>query len=266
MTEFRNQKGSLRIHLFDDRGQLDEFAADATVRSLAGGTGSGRDATMPQTLCVASGDSPRGVYAALAEWQRSGELDTSRLVVVKLDEWHRMSMDDPATCEVFVRDLVLGPLGIPAERYVGFDSDAADPAAECARIDREVDRIGGIGVAVLGIGRNGHIGLNEPGPALEARSHFVKITERTKEHAMIAGRTVDYGLTLGMRDLLASRHALVLATGSGKEAALETLFSGKITLDCPATLMLLHPNLDIICDASVVAPFEKAIERLVKIV
>jgi len=105
-------------------------------------------------------------------------LDTSQLVVVKLDEWHRMRMDDPSTCEVFVQDLVVGPLGISADRYVGFDSSAADPTVECARIDREIDRIGGIGVAVLGIGRNGHIGLNEPGGSLEARSHFVEVTER----------------------------------------------------------------------------------------
>lgn len=254
MTAYTNERNTLRVHIFDSRVELDSYAAGRIAASI--------EADPQAALCVATGDSPRGVYAALAERRRSGELNTSQLIVVKLDEWHRMRMDDPSTCEVFVQELVVGPLGISAERYVGFDSDASDPAVECARVDGELDRIGGIGVAVLGIGRNGHIGLNEPGPALEPRSHYVEISDRTKGHVMIAGRTVDYGLTLGMRDLLASRHAVLIATGSEKEAALEQLFSGRISLDCPATLMLLHPNLDIVCDASVVALFRGAIERL----
>jgi galactosamine-6-phosphate isomerase len=253
-TEYRNRQSTVRIRLFDDRAEMEKFVTEEVVSFVGSATAA--------SLCVASGDSPRGVYAGLAERHAAGGFDTDGLTVVKLDEWHRMGMDDPSSCELFVQELVVGPLGIPASRYIGFNSDAEEPQQECERIDRALDGIGGIGMSILGVGKNGHIGLNEPGSAIELRSHRAKISERTKTHAMITGRTVDYGLTIGMRDLVASQRAVLMVSGTGKEEALRALFSGVITLDCPATLMLLHTSLDIVCDAKVVA--RAAIESLVK--
>lgn len=263
-TDYQNRRGTLRVHVLDDPSQFDSYVAEEVIGFFAGAattTSVGPGGT-PNTLCVASGDSPKAAYDALAERRATGRFDTSGLTLIKLDEWHPMGMDDPSSCELFLRRHLVEPLGIPGERYIAFDSGARDPEAECARIDRALDAAGGIGLSILGVGKNGHVGLNEPGGSLELRSHYQKISERTKTHTMLGGRNVEFGLTLGMRDLLASRRAMLLVRGEGKEEALRELFSGRISLNTPATLMLLHGNLDIVCDARPVAPVRSAIEEL----
>lgn len=251
---FQNSRGTVRINVFADPAELAAYVADRVVAFTAD--------TKTATLCVASGESPKKTYAALADRHASGRFDTSSLTVIKLDEWYAMSMDDPSSCEVFVRERVLVPLEIPDNRYIAFDSNTADPDGECVRVNHAIDTAGGIGLAIVGVGKNGHIGLNEPGTSLELRSHRTKISHHTKAHSMLTGQRPEFGLTLGMRDLLASRRLIVLVRGDGKEEAFRNLFAGRIRLDSPVTLMLLHPNLDIVCDEAAISPVRPTIEEL----
>ena len=84
---------------------------------------------------------------------------------MKLDDWLGVPLDHPASCEHYVRANLLEPLRIDSERYVGFRADAADPAQECERVQAELDRRD-LDVCILGLGINGHLGLNEPAPSL----------------------------------------------------------------------------------------------------
>ena len=117
------------------------------------------------TLCAATGGSPTRMYELLVEEaSRQPEL-FSQFTVLKLDEWGGIPMDHPGTCESYLRNYFVGPLQIPEDRYIAFQSDPENPEAECERIQQILDQKGPIDICILGIGMNGHIALNEPAPS-----------------------------------------------------------------------------------------------------
>ena len=203
-------------------------------------------------LCAPTGHSPAGLYRELIrESARQPDL-LRNFRVVKLDEWLEMPPSDPASCEHYLQRRLIEPLGIAAERYISFDAEAKDPAKECARISAEVDRQGPIDVCILGLGRNGHVGLNEPAPHLQPHCHVAKLSEETRGHMMMSGRGTKpaSGLTLGMGDILASRNILLLVTGEGKQRAIGRFLEATVTTDLPASFLWLHPNVDVMLDDS----------------
>jgi galactosamine-6-phosphate isomerase len=179
--------------------------------------------------------------------------------ILKLDEWCGLAMEDPATCERYLRDWLVDGLQM-GDRYVGFDSRPADPEAECRRVAGWLARNGPIDTCVLGLGVNGHIGFNEPGPSLRRHAHVARLSEASLGHAMLErarGRPT-CGLTLGMADVLHAGGGLLLVSGAAKQAALRRLLDGPISTDFPASLLALHRNLQVLCD---VAAFPEADSR-----
>jgi galactosamine-6-phosphate isomerase len=201
-------------------------------------------------LCPASGFTPLRTYELLAEHAAQHAADFRSLRVVKLDEWGGLAPDDPGACEAQIKTLVMGPLGITADRYFGFASNAADPQAECERIRRRLATEGPIDLCVLGLGMNGHIAMNEPAAFLQASAHVASLTESTLRHPMLADARSKpaFGLTLGMADLLASREILLLVSGAAKREPLRKLLRREITTNFPASFLWLHPNWTLLCD------------------
>jgi galactosamine-6-phosphate isomerase len=203
-------------------------------------------------LCAPTGHSPAGLYRDLIrESARQPDLLRS-FRVVKLDEWLGVPPGDPVSCEHYLQSRLVGPLAIAAERYFAFDSQTKDPARECARISAELERQGPIDVCILGLGRNGHMGLNEPGPSVQPHCHVAKLSAQTLGHAMMSGRDTKpaFGLTLGIGDILASRKIVLLVTGDGKERAIERFLEASVTTDLPASFLWLHQDVEVLLDDS----------------
>lgn len=205
-------------------------------------------------LCAATGNSPIGLYAALARKASADRGFFAALRIVQLDEWGGMPAEDPGSAERYLRTRLLAPLDISRDRYIGFASTAADPSAECGRIRSELDRRGPIDVCILGLGVNGHVGFNEPGPALVPRCHVAQLSQESRRHAMVRGmaRPPEFGLTLGMRELLASQRLILLVTGEEKDRALAGLLSGVVSTTLPASFLWLHRNVDCLIDRGTV--------------
>ena len=222
-------------------------AAAATVIAAA-------TANSDLLLCVATGDSPAGLYQELSrEADRQPDLFRC-LRVVKLDEWLGVPASDAASCEHFLRSRLLGPLAIATERFISFDPEATDPPAECARICAELARQGPIDLCILGLGKNGHVGLNEPGPSLQPHCHVAKLSEATRRHAMFQSSEArpEFGLTLGIGDIMNARKIVLLITGAGKERAIAEFLDGVVTTELPATFLWLHHDLEVFLDDSCV--------------
>jgi galactosamine-6-phosphate isomerase len=197
-------------------------------------------------LCAATGNSPSGLYAQLA---RQGAKDPAffrGLRIIKLDEWGGLPENHPATCEHYLRTRLVDPLRIPPERYLSFQSAPPDPAAECARIRAALDATGPIDLCILGLGRNGHLGFNEPAAVLEPHCHVARLSETSLGHHMVQAirDKPSFGLTLGMRDIMQAGRIILLVWGENKAEPLRTLLSGKITTGVPASLLWLHPRVD----------------------
>ena len=169
-------------------------------------------------LCLAGGSTPARTYQLLAEsYARDAGLFGS-LRVLKLDEWGGIGLNDPGSCESCLRTHLIDPLGLNHERYFGFNSNPADPQLECAKIRQLLTETGPIDLCVLGLGLNGHVGLNEPAASLQPAAHVARLTEVSLRHQMLANsRTLpSYGLTLGMAEILASSEVLLLVSGANK--------------------------------------------------
>lgn len=205
-------------------------------------------------LCVATGSSPRRAYELLAEKRRDEPRLFERLRVLKLDEWGGLPPEHPGTCETYLRRWLIEPLGISAERYLTFRGDAAEPEAECGRIREMLRAHGPIDLSVLGLGLNGHLGMNEPADELSLEAHVAPLSKETAQHSMIRDATppVRFGLTLGMGDLLQSHRILLLVNGAAKRDALRRLRAGRVTTQFPASLLWLHRGVTCLCDREAV--------------
>ena len=229
----------MEIYNCADYTQMSDRAA-----SLAGSLL--RERAQP-VLCAATGGSPTGLYGFLVQHLRG-----HRVTLIQLDEWGGIDQDDPNSCASYLRKHLVTPLGLASDEFIHFDSNPADPLVECVRMDDRLARIGAIDCCILGLGRNGHLGFNEPGDWLHATCHVAALTDETMQHQMSEAMEVKprYGLTLGMKQILLSRKIILLITGSGKKAAFDVLMTGHVTTAVPASFLWLHENVSVFVDES----------------
>jgi galactosamine-6-phosphate isomerase len=201
-------------------------------------------------LCVSAGGTPAPTYRRLAEAAQRTPRLFSRLRILQVDEWGGLPPKNPATCESDLRSRVLLPLKVTRDRYVGFKSNAANPKAECARVSRWLGAHGPIDICILGLGLNGHVAMNEPASELTPRVHVARLARSSQKHPLLKDlpRKPQFGLTLGMADILHSRKILLLVSGSHKREPLERLLRSRVTSRIPASFLWLHPDAHILCD------------------
>jgi galactosamine-6-phosphate isomerase len=229
--------------VFADYESLSRFAANWLIECLR---------ERPEALfCLATGATPVLTYSLLAERLADERKLAERMRVVKLDEWGGLDMDDPATCEQSLRATLIDPLGL-GDRYVSFDSAAADPQAECDRVARWLVEHGPIDICVLGLGINGHLGFNEPASYLRPHAHVADLSPDSLAHSMLqnALSRPKYGLTLGMADIFQARQIRLLVSGQAKREPLRRLLAGQIATEFPASLLALHADVRIWCDSA----------------
>lgn len=210
-------------------------------------------------LCLATGATPARAYEWTAAKGKKLPALLSQLRVLKLDEWAGLASTDPGSCEFFLRQRVVAPWGISPERFEGFGCHPRPPKLECERMRKWVVRHGPIDLCVLGLGRNGHLGFNEPGPNLCPVAHLATLAEETRKHSMLGQSTVrpEQGLTLGMAEILQSRRIFLLVSGRHKRQALRRLLRGEITTEFPASFLWLHPQTTLFCDRAAVGAQRK---------
>jgi galactosamine-6-phosphate isomerase len=233
---------SLKIHLLGTYDAMSRRAADFICREL--------ERRPSLLLCVSAGGTPTGAYNHLAARCGAEPGLFRQMRVLQIDEWSGLTPGDPATCEADLRTKVLQPLGITRHRYQGFRTDAPDPEAESARIARWLAANGPIDVCILGLGRNGHVAMNEPANALTLHAHVAALAASSRKHAMLndLAKKPRYGLTLGMADILRSRRIVLLVNGKGKRPALRALMLPRVTPRFPASFLWLHPDATVLCD------------------
>lgn len=202
-------------------------------------------------ICLATGLSPKWTYELLVAHALEEPDLFAQLRWMKLDEWGGLAMDDPATCEYFLRHALLNQLEVPPERYFGWESHPADAEAECKRVADWLSVNGPVDIQVLGLGENGHLGFNEPAHHFQSGPHVARLSPVSLAHSMLDQRKgqVDYGLTLGMDDILGSRRIFLLVSGKRKSEQLRRLATGQVSPGFPASSLQDHPAVSIFCDA-----------------
>ena len=231
----------MNITYFDDYASLSEGAADLLVKELK--------EKKDLLVCSATGGSPQGLYERLAKTARQDASLFDQLRILKLDEWGGIPMADPDSCHSYLKEKVLKPLAISPDRYEEFDSEVDDLKGECKRVQQLIDQRP-IDVCILGLGKNGHLGFNEPAEFLQFDCHVAKLAAITVKHSMVQAMSQipTFGITVGMKGIFNSRKVVLLITGSEKEGAIKRLMTKEVTSQLPASLLWLHPNVECLVD------------------
>lgn len=217
-------------------------------------------------VCLPTGTTPLPVYERLPGRLRDRGTAAARATLVLLDEYLGLPPDHPARCDRTLERTVLGRLEPPAPAFVAFDVDGSDPAAACAAFDRAIAARGVLDVVVLGLGRNGHVGMNEPGSPADAPTRVVELTPSSRAAAIGYGADLPptHGVTLGMAGILAAREIWLLATGPEKAVVLAAALDGPATPDVPASLLRHHQGLRVIVDVPAATGLRHSTEDVVR--
>lgn len=206
------------------------------------------------SMIVPTGETPLGLYRALAERYRRGELETARLRIFQLDAYLGLAPDDRRSLWGWMKREFLDPLEIDASRVVRLPGDTSDPAAACRAYDAAVQAAGGIDLAILGLGPNGHLGFNEPpaDPASPTRVGDLSEESIASNARYWGGRdqVPRRALTAGLAILLAARQTLLLVSGTHKRDILRRAVAGPVSPDVPASYLQGAPGVTIIADAA----------------
>jgi glucosamine-6-phosphate isomerase len=203
-------------------------------------------------VCFPSGSSPKGMFDALVTANQNGRVDFSKCVFIGLDEWIGLGAGDDGSCRDLLDRDFLKPVGLRDDQVVFFDGKAFDPQAECDRINKIVESLGGLDLIILGVGMNGHLALNEPGTSWDTYAHISEldpVTVEVGQKYFNQPTTLTRGITVGIRHILEARAAILLASGSAKAPVVRRALAFPVSKDFPATVLQNHLNAEFILDA-----------------
>jgi glucosamine-6-phosphate deaminase len=204
-------------------------------------------------LGLATGNTPLGLYKHLIELHRTGNLDFSRASSFNLDEYLGLPPTHPQSFHYFMEHNFFSQLNLPRERIRIPDGTInGDYDAYCEGYEQSIKAVGGIDLQVLGIGRNGHVGFNEPTSSLASRTRLKALSRETIEDNRRFFSTEQEmpkcAITMGIGTILESRRILLLASGRSKAAAIAKAIEGPITSSVSASALQMHPDVTFIID------------------
>jgi len=209
-------------------------------------------------LGLPTGQTALPIYDALVRLHRAGRADFSQVHTFNLDEFVGLCATDPRSFRGFMEQHLFRHINIQADHVHFLAGDARDTVRECARYERLIAGLGGIDLQLLGVGRNGHIGFNEPARDLQLQSHRVRLRMETRRAnaGPFGGRIRDVpreALSIGMATILQARSIVLVALGRSKAPAVASVFSGRISTDKPVSFLQLHPCVTVIVDRAAAA-------------
>jgi glucosamine-6-phosphate isomerase len=202
-------------------------------------------------FCFPSGDTPTGTLKNLVEMRNEGRVDFTEAHFVGLDEWVGMDKSDQGSCQQYVYEHFFFPAGISQDQIQFFDARAADLLKECQKIDAFISSRNSINLTMLGVGVNGHLGLNEPGTSFESPCHVSELATTTKQGAQkyfISETMLKRGITLGHKHIMNSEVVIMIANGKKKAEIIQKIIEGAITEQVPASILQRHPNCYVFLD------------------
>jgi glucosamine-6-phosphate deaminase len=212
-------------------------------------------------LGLATGATMEGVYDELARMHTAEHLDFSRCHTFNLDEYVGVPPESPFSYHEYMRKHLFSRVNLhPLSTHLP-NGMAPDLAAECRHYEHLIREVGGIDLQLLGIGRDGHIGFNEPLSALRSRTREKALTPSTlAANAPFFGGDVNAmprrAITMGVGTILEAHNCLMLVTGDSKASILARAVEGPITSMVTASALQLHPHCQVIVDEEAAAELQ----------
>lgn len=203
-------------------------------------------------LGLATGSTPIPTYQKMAELYRMGAVDFSEVTTFNLDEYVGLNHEHEQSYYYFMMENLFRHINVPHSQIHVLSGTAEDPVAECLAYEENIRAAGGIDLQILGIGRNGHIAFNEPSDSFASSTQVVELTPSTIEANTRFFASSDevprQALSMGIGSIMQARSIVLIATGSDKAQAVKDMITGPVTPRCPASVLQLHPSVNIMLD------------------
>lgn len=218
-------------------------AATAVARFIADSLA----ATPDLVMGLPTGRTPVPLYRALRRLHQEGCADFGQAATFNLDEFCGLGPGDPGSYHAFMEEHLFAHVNLPTARRHVLNGRARDWRAEVESYEARIEALGGLDLAVVGIGSNGHIGFNEPARSLTARTHRVRLepSSRRGNKDLFGGRTSavpTHALSMGIATIFGARGVILMATGAAKARIVKRALTGPVTTAVPASLLQTHPN------------------------
>lgn len=206
---------------------------------------------------LSTGQTTKNMYGVVSDIYARYPFDTSRVTLFNVDELTNLPRSYAGCCYTMIVEQLARPLGIPDERFLMPPTLSDDFPAECRRFQQAIEQRGGIDLQLLGLGYNGHIGINQPGTPFESETWVSPMDEvfeaRVRRETGVGPEHELGGLTLGIRTIMHARRIILAAKGDHKREMVRQMLKGPVTTQLPASVLQLHPNCTFLLDAAAAA-------------
>lgn len=231
------------IKIYDNAEQIAKEVGNVFVEAIN---------TNPNIILgLATGASPVPTYEYICKKYKEGKVSLKDVRTYNLDEYVALPKNDKNSYYSFMHEQLFNHTDIKEENVHFLNGNAEDVDAECSNYDDEIADSGFIDIQLLGVGRNGHIGFNEPSSHFTKGAFKVKLTESTiAANSMYFNENPmpHYALTMGVGSIMHAKKIIMIATGKSKADAIAALVNGEVSPACPASILQFHQNATIYID------------------
>jgi len=202
-------------------------------------------------LGLATGRTVIPLYKELVKLYKKDKIDFSKVRTFNLDEYVNLPVSDKGSFRKFMEKYLFSKINLKKENIHFLDGNVKIFKKEAQRYENEIKKVGGIDLQVLGIGRNGHVGFNEPGSKINSLTRIVKLSENTwkvNSSFFTFKKVPKTALTMGIRTILKADKIVIIATGKEKSEIIGELINSKIDEELPASFLKMHKNFIILLD------------------
>ncbi|MDX2196918.1 MAG: glucosamine-6-phosphate deaminase [Cytophagales bacterium] len=254
MTAIENEElkifEKLKTKIYTDASEAskavaNEIAATIKIRQLEG---------KPCILGFATGSTPKGVYEELVRMHKKENLSFKNVISFNLDEYYPIQPTALQSYVRFMNEYLFNHIDIPKENInIPSGTIAKEKVAEfCREYEKKIESFGGIDIQILGIGRTGHIGFNEPGSMLSSATRLITLDHLTRIDASSDFFSEDsvprMAITMGVGTIMKAKKVILMAWGEGKAKIIKKAVEGPLTEMIPATFLQQHPQATVVLD------------------
>lgn len=202
---------------------------------------------------LSTGQTTKNMHAIVSDIYSQYPFDTSKVTLFNVDELTNLPRSYAGCCYTMIAEQIARPLNIPDERFIMPQTISEDYEEECRKFQAALEAKGGIDLQMLGLGYNGHIGINQPGTPFGSETWVSPMDPvfeaRVRRETGVGPDHELGGLTLGVRTIMHSRKIILIAKGEHKAEMVRQMLKGPVTEDIPASVLQLHPNCEFLLDA-----------------
>jgi glucosamine-6-phosphate deaminase len=198
---------------------------------------------------LATGKTMLGIYKNLITDHKQGLVDFSSVKTVNLDEYLGLDSKDPLSFHSYMFQNFFQYVNMNPNNILIPEPLPEDVERECEAYEEAIKERGGVDIQLLGIGRDGHIGFNEPSSSLQARTRVKTLTDETLKDNFGSTKGPRFAITMGIGTIMDAKEIILVAVGQEKANAVSLMVEGPITASCPASALQLHPKVKVILDS-----------------